>query len=91
VDTQRYQRITTFLGADVDEDVLLFDPARGMYYATSGVGSFLWESLARPMSITELCGLVLARYEVSVEACEVDVAAFVSHLHASGLVEVASE
>jgi hypothetical protein len=82
---QRYQRAEGLLAAEVDEDVLLFDATRGTYFATSGVGALLWEALAEPQTLEELCEQVLARYEVGPEVCAEDVTAFMERLEAAGL------
>jgi hypothetical protein len=86
----RYRRIETLLEADIDDEVLLFDAVKGMYYATSAVGTFLWEALAQPRTEAELCALTLARYEVATERVTADIASFVARLLSEGLIKVDS-
>jgi hypothetical protein len=86
--TVRYRRVETLLEADIDDEVLLFDAAKGMYYATSAVGAFLWEALAQPRSEAELCALTLDRYEAPAAVVTSDIASFVSRLRSAGLIQV---
>jgi hypothetical protein len=83
--TERYRRAEGLLAAEVDQDVLFFDAARGTYFATSGVGAALWQVLAEPRDLEELCATVVARYQVEPDECTQDVAAFVTRLVAEGL------
>jgi hypothetical protein len=87
----RYRRSERLLTAEVDTDVLLFDPKAGMYFATRGVGAFLWEVLSQPRTVEELCVLVQDRYDVASDACCADVAEFIRDLQDAELIEVSSD
>jgi hypothetical protein len=84
--TPRYRRAEGLLAAEVDQDVLFFDAASGTYFATSGVGAALWQALAEPRNLAEMCAIVVARYRVEPDVCAHDVAAFVTRLVEVGLV-----
>lgn len=86
----RYVRSEQHLSAEVDGDVLFFDAVRGMYFATDGVGAFLWTALAAPRSLDELTALVYARYEVDAAICAADTEQFVMRLVGAGMVEPVS-
>jgi hypothetical protein len=79
-----YRRVDGLLAAEVGDDVLLFD-------VTRGVGAVLWEALAQPCDLDELCSLVLERYEVEHAECMADVAAFLKRLKEAELVCEVSE
>jgi hypothetical protein len=81
-----YRRVDGLLAAEVGDDVLLFDVTRGTYFATGGVGAVLWEALAQPCDLDELCSLVLERYEVEHAECMADVSEFLKRLKEAGLV-----
>jgi hypothetical protein len=84
-----YQRRDDLLEATVDAEVLLFDAARGTYFATAGVGALVWAELAAPRSLAELCAAVVAAYDVTAEVCEADLTEFLAALHAAGIVREA--
>jgi hypothetical protein len=83
--TERYRRADGLLAAEVDQDVLFFDATRGTYFATSGVGATLWQELAEPRDLEELCAAIVDRYQVEPDTCAQDVAAFVTRLLDVGL------
>lgn len=78
-DETRYVR-RDVLNTTVDEDLILFDEQAGTYYATSAVGTAIWEHLAEPLTFAELCDRLAAEYEVAREACETDTGVFLQQL-----------
>ena len=84
-----YQRRDDLLTAEVDEEVLLFDAARGTYFATAEVGALVWAELAAPRSLAELCAAVEAAYDVTPEECRSDLEDFLAALCTAGIVREA--
>ena len=66
----------------------MFHPDRGAYFSSGEVGLRVWELVAEPMSLEELCGTLTEEYDVEPARCRVEVEAFVSQLQDAGLVEV---
>jgi hypothetical protein len=83
----RYRRSERPLAAEVDSEVLLFDPEPGMYFATRGVGAVVWEALSEPRTLSELCEMVVERFEVERDVCEADLAVFIRELVEADLAE----
>jgi hypothetical protein len=83
---ERYRRAEGLLAAEVHDEVLFFDATRGAYLATTGVGATLWQALAAPCDLEELCATVVANYQVDPDVCAVDVADFLARLQEAGLV-----
>jgi hypothetical protein len=76
------------LSCNVGEDgAVLLDPRAGIYLGLEGSGAVIWARLSRgAATIAELCEAVAADYEVTANACEPDVRAFVDDLLRRGLV-----
>lgn len=69
-------------GTQVDDDLVIFDPETGFYFDIGGVGVVIWEMLAEPKSVSELCDKLKNDYEVDHERCLLEVEAFFSELEA---------
>jgi hypothetical protein len=76
------------IAAPVENDLVMVDVERGYYYALDDIGTQAWEHLAAPISVAELCTLLLANFDVTPEQCEADVLAFLTELHQEGMVQI---
>lgn len=63
----------------------LLDVEVGGYYELNAVGTVLWDFLAEPRTVDDLVDHLVARYQVTREQCQADVAAFLDALRARGL------
>jgi hypothetical protein len=86
-DTAVLTRSGTALTAEVDGETVMFDPAKGSYFALGDVGSRVWELLETPCSIDGLCTALLAEFAVEEDRCRGDVRAYVEQLRTAELVE----
>lgn len=86
-DTRLAARADVLSCAVGDDGAVLLDPHAGVYLGLEGSGALIWAALSRSAtSIAELCDAVAADYDVTAEACEPDVRAFVDDLLRRGLV-----
>ena len=76
------------LSADLDQEVVLLDAAKGMYYGVDGVGKRIMGYLADPIAIQQICERIQQHYGVPPEVCHRDTLAFLEQLHAKGIVEI---
>jgi hypothetical protein len=76
------------LTAKAEGQTVMFDAAKGKYFGLAGVGGRIWELLEQPRSVTELCEIVSAEFEVNAADCRADVIPFLGDLREAGLVEV---
>jgi hypothetical protein len=60
------------------------------YVALDGIGKVIWQRIAEPVAVGDLCGALASAYDGPVAEIEADAAAFLSQLHAEGLVEIIS-
>jgi hypothetical protein len=76
------------LAATVDDEIVMLSPEQGAYFGLNAVGSRVWELIAAPRPVAEVCATLTAEYEVDDDTCAADVRDFLQELAAAGLVEV---
>lgn len=65
----------------------MLDPDRGAYFSLNAVGSRVWELLADPRSVNDLCHQLLTEFEIDEPACRQEVRALVEQLLEAQFVE----
>ena len=85
-----YQRSETALVANVGEDIVALNVERGFTYGMRNVTVVVWELLAQPRDLTQLCNELLSRYEVDPQTCRDQVARLLDEMVVEGLVERAA-
>ena len=78
------------VSADLDGEVAILNSKSGVYYGLDPVGTRVWELLAETRTFSELCGLMLAEFDVAEDRLRQDLTNLVGDLHRNGLVEVVS-
>lgn len=76
------------LAAAVGDEVVLLNMATGYFHQLNAVGSYLWQCLAEPRTVAELCRSAVDDFDADEETCRQDIAAFVQELLFAGLVHV---
>ena len=74
------------LASPVENELVMMDIERGMYYALNAVGIDIWDRLAEPIKVANLCAQLQQGYAVDRATCEADVLAILSDMASSGLV-----
>ena len=73
--------------ANVDDEVVMLQPATSQYYGLEGTGARIWALLDEPRSIGDMVANLVAQYEVDEATCLAEVVSFVTELAESGLVD----
>ena len=73
------------IATDMDGETVMMSIEQGSYYGLGGVGPFVWEQLAEPLSVEELCRRVLEEFEIDQATCQADGFAFVDDLLEKGI------
>jgi hypothetical protein len=73
----------------LDREVVILNPAGDNYVGLDEVGRRVWDLLATPNSIKDLCLQVMGEFHGDPREIEADILAFLSELAAEGLVDVA--
>lgn len=79
-------RSLDLMAVKIDDDLVMMGIEQGEYYGISGVGSYVWELLAQPVSIEDITRSILANYDVDEKTCQADIQAFIEDLVRLGLV-----
>jgi len=72
----------------LDDSYLAIDAQRGYCYSMNATAAKIWEMIAQPTSLADLCARLQQEYAVDKETCLRDTMALVSNLQASGLLQV---
>ena len=74
---------------EVDREAVMLRLDTGICYGLNKVGTVIWRQIAGPVTIAEICGTLLARYDVDAGTCERQVLELLSELQAEGFISVA--
>ncbi len=85
------RRSDSMLSSDLGDETIMMDMEKGLYYGLDAVGTRIWQLVEQPIPVCRLCEELLAEYEVSPEACEQEVAQFLTKMLDSGIVEIVEE
>jgi hypothetical protein len=72
----------------LDQRNVVLGVRSGSYFDFNGVGTDIWELLAKPSPVSEILALLRARYAVQTEVMDHDVAVFLQLLLEKQLVRV---
>ena len=87
VPEKRYRRAVELMEAELGDELVALDAARGECFGFNGPAAAVWRQLAEPKSFQELHAALLAEYDVDGEQCTAELASLLDHLRAKGLVE----
>ena len=76
----RIRRADRLQAGQVDDEVVMIDIDSGKYYGLDPIGSFIWNHLATPIRIADLCTLLGQRYTVEAERCQREVLALLEQM-----------
>jgi hypothetical protein len=84
--TERWVREADLNVVEMDGEFVMMGLDQGEYYALRGVAASIWRHLAEPRSLAELSDLVAEEYDVTLDRCRDDVAAFLTQLQSKRMV-----
>jgi len=84
-------RSNGFVEAAIDNEIVALNIENGICYGLNRVGSRIWNLLATPVRIGDLCATLLAEYRVDPSVCERQVLDLLEELHAEGLIATPEE
>ena len=70
---------------DVEGELVLFDSHTGRYLSLNGTATIIWRCIARGDGLSQIAEQLAADYDAPHEVLEADIAAFVEHALAKGL------
>jgi hypothetical protein len=84
----RLTRSADVLTSEVEDDLILLDIPGDEYYGMNPVGRHVWDLLASPRSVAEICESVATQFDIDADRCAPDVLAFAGTLIDAGLVRI---
>ena len=75
-----------FVEAEVDNEIVALNVEQGTCYGLNRVGSRIWNLLACPARIDDLCTTLIGEYKVDPVVCERQVLDLLEILRAEGLI-----
>ncbi len=80
------KRSDNFIDAEIDDEIVALNIAKGACYGLNRVGSRIWKLLGTPIRISDLCATLLTEYDVEPSVCERQVLDLLEELRAEGLI-----
>ena len=77
--------------AEIDQEIVALSIERGTCYGMNPVGSRIWNLIAEPIRICDLCEMLVGAYRVDPAVCERQVLDLLEGLRAEGLVTMVEE
>lgn len=81
-----YSRASELLEAELGDELVALDEARGLCFGFSNVATDVWRLLARPASLDQLIGKLRDQYEVEEAQCRDEVQALLDEMLREGLI-----
>lgn len=75
----------------VDDEVVMLSVRAGAYFGLNGVGGEIWNMIAQPRRVDDLCDSLSRDYDVSLETLTRDVIEFLEGLQERGLIHVEND
>jgi len=72
----------------LENETVMLDLNRGVYFGLNRVGSMIWEMIQRPQSVQTIYFAVLENYEVDPETCKSDLIRLLEDLQEAGLADI---
>jgi hypothetical protein len=72
------------------DGLALLDLRCGTYFSLNAVGAYVWEQIAKPVTVSDLRAAVMGRYDVSDERCDGDLQMLLCRMTEANLVKASS-
>jgi hypothetical protein len=73
----------------IDGEIVIMSIEQEKYYGLDPIGSRIWELIAQPRSVADLCEMLLAEFDIDRETCQRDVLAFLERLQTEKVIQIA--
>ena len=85
--TDCVKRQDRLLTSRIDNEEVMLDMDSGSYFGLNVIGSEIWQRLAKPITVADLCQQLQTEYEISKEQCETEVLGFLHEMLAGNLIQ----
>ncbi len=81
-------RSSQLMGSKVDNELVMIDLDSGEYFGLNAIASDIWEQMAEPILIADLCANLLQRYAVDETRCQRDVLALLKQMQDKQMLQI---
>ena len=85
------RRVDRLVFSSLDDEVLAIDAEHGFLYSLNETGRLVWDAIAEPRTVGDVCSRVRAEYDVDEATCQGAVIAVLERLGEAGLVELVQQ
>lgn len=82
----RVVRSSDILTNTIDDALVMMDMEGGHYFSLNRIGSDIWERIAQPTPVADLCAQLVKVYQVEPDACQAEVLALLKDMAQGGLI-----
>ena len=79
------------LSSELDGDTVLMSLTQAAYYGLDSTAQRIWNMIAQPCRVVDVCEQLISDYAVEPAVCERDVCAFLTELKKEGLIRIVAE
>lgn len=79
------------LTSELDGETVMMSLERAAYYGLDATAQRIWNLIAQPCRVSDICAQLVAEYAVEPEVCQREVIAFLAELNKEGLVRIQAE
>jgi hypothetical protein len=76
------------LSSALDDEIVMMDSVKGMYYNLDPIGSRIWALLDTPQTLESLCKIFMEEYDIDQTTCQQETEAFLQSLAERGLITI---
>jgi hypothetical protein len=87
VHNKKYRRAVELLEADINDELVALEPAKGACFGFNSVANDVWRKLAQPRSFDELRSDLLSEYDVDEDQCTEELSALLDDMTRAKLIE----
>lgn len=82
----RYARNNRTISGRLHEEMVMMDLDQGKYFSLNPVATRIWDLLERPLSVSDMCTILIDEYDVMPERCVREVHEHLQEMIRLGLV-----
>ena len=79
---------THLLTTTLDDEIVMMDSEKGMYYNLDPIGSRIWTLLDTPQTLENICTQLMEEYDIDQATCQLETEAFLQSLAERGLITI---
>ena len=84
----KYLRNSKTISGRLHDELVMMDIEKGKYFSLNPVATRIWELLENPLTIKELCSLLMDEYEINADQCKAEVEDHLKEMIKLGLINL---